>query len=72
MLSISKKQALGLEKRILLQLIDQNWKSHIQYLEHLRQVVGLRGYAAKDPLEEFKREAFKLFESLLVVIISFL
>ena len=37
----------------------------MQYLEHLRQVVGLRGYAQKDPLEEFKREAFNLFESLL-------
>ena len=37
----------------------------MQYLEHLRQVVGLRGYAQKDPLEEFKREAFKLFEGLL-------
>ena len=56
---------LELEKRILLQTIDFLWRSHLQYLEHLRQVVGLRGYAAKDPLEEFKREAFKLFESLL-------
>ena len=37
----------------------------MQYLEHLRQVVGLRGYAQKDPLEEFKKEAFKLFEDLL-------
>ena len=37
----------------------------MQYLEHLRQVVGLRGYAQKDPLEEFKRESFKLFEGLL-------
>ena len=37
----------------------------MQYLEHLRQVIGLRGYAQKDPLEEFKREAFKLFEDLL-------
>ena len=54
-----------LEKRIFLQTIDFLWRSHLQYLEHLRQVVGLRGYAAKDPLEEFKREAFKLFESLL-------
>ena len=54
-----------LEKRVLLQTIDFLWRSHLQYLEHLRQVVGLRGYAAKDPLEEFKREAFKLFESLL-------
>jgi preprotein translocase subunit SecA len=55
----------GLEKRVLLQTIDFLWRSHLQYLEHLRQVVGLRGYAAKDPLEEFKREAFKLFTSLL-------
>ncbi len=54
-----------LEKRLLLQTIDFLWRSHLQYLEHLRQVVGLRGYASKDPLEEFKREAFKLFESLL-------
>ncbi len=54
-----------LEKRILLQTIDFLWRSHLQYLEHLRQVVGLRGYASKDPLDEFKREAFKLFESLL-------
>jgi preprotein translocase subunit SecA len=54
-----------LEKRLLLQTIDFLWRAHLQYLEHLRQVVGLRGYASKDPLEEFKREAFKLFESLL-------
>ena len=54
-----------LEKRILLQTIDFLWRSHLQYLEHLRQVVGLRGYAQKDPLQEFKREAFKLFEDLL-------
>ncbi len=56
---------LDLEKRIFLQTIDFRWRSHLQYLEHLRQVVGLRGYAQKDPLEEFKREAFKLFEDLL-------
>ena len=54
-----------LEKRVFLQTIDFLWRSHLQYLEHLRQVVGLRGYAQKDPLEEFKKEAFKLFESLL-------
>ena len=47
-----------LEKRIFLQTIDFLWRSHLQYLEHLRQVVGLRGYAAKDPLEEYKKEAF--------------
>ena len=56
---------LQLEKRIFLQTVDFLWRSHLQYLEHLRQVVGLRSYAHKDPLDEFKREAFKLFEDLL-------
>ena len=63
--SLSKDQALELEKRILLQLIDQNWKSHIQYLEHLRGVIGLRSYGNRDPLIEYKKEAFSLFENLL-------
>jgi len=62
---LSESQNLDLEKRIFLQTIDFLWRSHLQYLEHLRQVVGLRGYAQKDPLEEFKREAFNLFEGLL-------
>jgi len=62
---ISEKINLELEKRIFLQTVDFLWRSHLQYLEHLRQVVGLRGYAQKDPLEEFKREAFRLFEGLL-------
>jgi len=63
--TIGEVTNLELEKRIFLQTVDFLWRSHLQYLEHLRQVVGLRGYAQKDPLEEFKREAFKLFESLL-------
>jgi len=63
--TMSENTNLELEKRIFLQTLDFLWRSHLQYLEHLRQVVGLRGYAQKDPLEEFKREAFKLFESLL-------
>lgn len=63
--AIQEATNLELEKRIFLQTIDFLWRSHLQYLEHLRQVVGLRGYAQKDPLEEFKREAFKLFEGLL-------
>jgi len=54
-----------LKKRILLQSIDMNWKSHIQYLEQLRQVVGLRSYGQRDPLVEYKKEAFDLFSSLL-------
>jgi len=62
---ITKEANLELEKRIFLQTIDFLWRSHLQYLDHLRQVVGLRGYAQKDPLEEFKKEAFKLFEGLL-------
>ncbi len=63
--SINHNTNVELEKRIFLQTIDFLWRSHLQYLESLRQVVGLRGYAQKDPLEEFKREAFKLFEGLL-------
>jgi len=62
---LGKEQALGLEKRILLQLIDQNWKSHIQYLEQLRGVIGLRSYGNRDPLIEYKKEAFSMFEGLL-------
>ena len=63
--AITESTNIKLEKRLFIQTVDFLWRSHIQYLEHLRQVVGLRGYAAKDPLEEFRREAFKLFESLL-------
>ena len=54
-----------LEKRIFLQIIDFSWRSHLQYLEQLRQVIGLRSYGQKDPLSEFKKEAFVLFEGLL-------
>ena len=64
-IAITEPTNIKLEKRIFLQTVDFLWRSHLQYLEHLRQVVGLRGYAQKDPLEEFKREAFKLFEGLL-------
>tara|TARA_B100000700_G_scaffold330950_1_gene460232 strand:+ start:1224 stop:3746 length:2523 start_codon:yes stop_codon:yes gene_type:complete len=62
---IGQKQSDELEKRIFLQLIDQNWKMHIQYLEQLRQVIGLRSYGQRDPLVEYKKEAFSLFENLL-------
>ena len=54
-----------IEKRIFLQIIDFSWRSHLQYLEQLRQVVGLRSYGQKDPLSEFKKESFGLFEGLL-------
>jgi preprotein translocase subunit SecA len=55
----------SIEKRIFLQIIDFSWRSHLQYLEQLRQVIGLRSYGQKDPLSEFKKEAFGLFEGLL-------
>ena len=54
-----------LEKKIFLQIIDLNWKNHIQYLEQLRQVIGLRSYGQRDPLVEYKKESFGLFENLL-------
>ncbi len=62
---LGENQAKEIEKRIFLQSIDLNWKSHIQYLEQLRQVIGLRSYGQRDPLIEYKKEAFDLFESLL-------
>ena len=54
-----------IEKQILLQTIDTKWREHLLTLEHLRSVVGFRGYAQRDPLNEYKNEAFQLFESML-------
>ena len=54
------------EKAVLLQTLDQLWREHIVVLEHLRQVIGLRGYGQRDPLNEYKTEGFTLFEALLV------
>ena len=62
---LNEEKAKEIEKRIFLQCIDLNWKSHIQYLEQLRQVIGLRSYGQRDPLVEYKKEAFHLFENLL-------
>ena len=62
---LGEDQAKNIEKKIFLQTIDLNWKSHIQYLEQLRQVIGLRSYGQRDPLIEYKKEAFDLFENLL-------
>jgi len=62
---LGEQQSKEIEKRILLQSIDLNWKSHIQYLEQLRQVIGLRSYGQRDPLVEYKKEAFDLFSNLL-------
>ncbi len=65
---LGENQNNSLEKKIFLQIIDFSWRSHLQYLEQLRQVIGLRQYGQKDPLSEFKKEAFYLFESLLLKI----
>ena len=53
------------EKKIFLQNLDFEWRGHLQYLEQLRQVIGLRGYGQKNPLDEYKRESFELFQNLL-------
>ena len=55
----------NVEKQILLQTIDTKWREHLVTLEHLRSVVGFRGYAQRDPLNEYKTESFQLFEGLL-------
>ena len=60
----------GLEKQIVLQVIDISWKNHINALEYLRQNIGFRSYAGKDPRLEYKREAFEMFEGLLTNINS--
>jgi preprotein translocase subunit SecA len=56
------------EKSVLLQVLDQIWKEHLLSLDHLRQGIGLRAYAQKDPLNEYKQEAFNLFENMLVAL----
>ncbi|WP_417462156.1 preprotein translocase subunit SecA [Kordiimonas sp.] len=55
----------GIEKSLLLQVVDQEWKDHLQNLDHLRQGVSLRAYGQRDPLNEYKTEAFGLFEAML-------
>jgi preprotein translocase subunit SecA len=56
------------EKSLLLQILDQTWKDHLLSLDHLRQGINLRAYAQRDPLNEYKREAFELFEEMLVAL----
>ena len=53
------------ERSVMLQIIDQNWRAHLSSLDQLRQGIGLRAYGQKDPKQEFKKEAFSLFEQLL-------
>lgn len=62
---ISPEQMRQVEKNFLLQMIDLQWREHLMHLDHLRNVIGLRGYGQRDPLNEYKTEAFSLFEKLL-------
>jgi preprotein translocase subunit SecA len=55
----------SIEKSLLLQLLDQDWKEHLLSLDHLRHGIGLRAYGQRDPLNEYKREAFEMFEAML-------
>jgi preprotein translocase subunit SecA len=56
----------SVEKNFMLQMIDMQWREHLTHLDHLRQVIGLRGYGQRDPLNEYKTEAYALFEKLMV------
>ena len=62
---LGAEQMRSFEKNILLQTIDMQWREHLVHLDHLRNVIGLRGYGQRDPLNEYKTEAFSLFEKLL-------
>jgi len=59
------EQMRSFEKYLLLQVFDHHWKEHLLAMDHLRQSVGLRGYAQKQPIQEYKRESFELFETML-------
>ena len=59
------EQARDFEKQIMLQILDTLWKDHLSKMDHLRQGIGLRGYAGRNPKQEYKRESFELFQSML-------
>ena len=63
--SFGPENMRNIEKQLLLQTIDAKWREHLLTLEHLRSVVGFRGYAQRDPLNEYKNESFQLFEGML-------
>ena len=63
--SFGAENMRNIEKQVLLQAIDGKWRDHLLTLEHLRSVVGFRGYAQRDPLNEYKNESFQLFETML-------
>ncbi|MDQ6980578.1 MAG: preprotein translocase subunit SecA [Ghiorsea sp.] len=61
----SEEQMRGFEKWLLLQILDHHWKEHLLAMDHLRQSVGLRGYAQKNPIQEYKHESYELFSNML-------
>ncbi|MFO1013685.1 MAG: preprotein translocase subunit SecA [Caulobacteraceae bacterium] len=63
--TLTPEHTRGIEKSFLLQQIDLQWREHLVHLDHLRNVIGLRGYGQRDPLNEYKTEAFTLFEKLI-------
>ncbi len=69
--AVEREQMLGpvqlrqIERNFLLQMVDLQWREHLMHLDHLRNVIGLRGYGQRDPLNEYKTEAFSLFEKLI-------
>ena len=63
--AVGEERMRWLEKQVLLQEVDTRWREHLWHLDQLRSIIHLRGYAQRDPLNEFKNEAFTLFERLL-------
>ena len=63
--NFGRENMRALEKSVLLQILDHAWKEHLLGLDHLRSSIGLRGYAQRDPLNEYKHEGFRMFEALL-------
>lgn len=64
-LTVGEPAMRHLEKAVMLRVLDERWKEHLSHMDHLRQGIGLRGYAQKNPKQEYKREAFEMFTSML-------
>jgi preprotein translocase subunit SecA len=64
-LAFGQEELRGVEKYIMLQIIDREWVAHLQDMESMKEGIGLRGYGQLDPLREYKKEGYALFESLM-------
>src|SRR6185437_16997703 len=65
---VGRESFSAFERSIMLQTLDRSWREHLAALDHLRQGIHLRGYAQQNPKQEYKREAFELFEALLNIV----